>query len=85
MVRCERRNNVMRARRRLNLPKWIIVLDVAGALLLAFGLVLLNARVEFADVSPADRHGLAIGMIVIGLLLMIPLVKFVVQRAMSSR
>jgi len=69
----------------LNLPKWVIVLDVAGAMLLAFGLALLNAGADFVDVDPDDQRGLAIGMIVIGLLLMIPLVKFVVQRAISSR
>lgn len=69
----------------MNLPKWVIVLDVAGAMLLAFGLALLNAGADFVDVDPDDQRGLAIGMIVIGLLLMIPLVKFVVQRAISSR
>jgi len=75
----------MRRKRRLNLPKWVIVLDVAGAMLLAFGLALLNAGADFVDVDPDDQRGLAIGMLVIGLLLMIPLVKFVVQRAISSR
>ncbi len=55
------------------LPKWAIILDVFGALLVAGGIFLL--------VSQDELRGLAIGMLVVGGMLMVPLIAWAVRRA----
>ena len=59
---------------RPRLPVWALILDLVGTLLVALGLYGMFAEgdLPFADV--VDLRGIAVALIVIGVLLMLPLV-----------
>lgn len=66
------------------LPKWAIILDVFGTLLLGGGIFMLVSDGELLGTPTAELRGLATGMIVIGGLLMVPLVVAAVKRVTTS-
>ena len=68
-----------------SLPVWALALDVIGTLLLAAGLVGLFASAPFLSSLPFDLSEMAIVLIILGVLLMVPLIVVVIQRAVSPK
>jgi len=71
----------MMTKRNMKLPVWAVILDVLGALMLAAGIILLNGGAGLIDVGSTEVRGPAFTLIVIGVLLMMPLIVVVIQRA----
>jgi hypothetical protein len=67
-----------------SLPIWAIILDVFGTVLIAGGIFVLVSGGELLGAPAGELRGLAIGMIVVGAMLMVPLVVAVIQRAASQ-
>ena len=55
-------------------PIWAIVLDVFGTLIAAAGIFLVVSEGEMMGMASDDLTGLGIGLIVVGVMLMVPLV-----------
>lgn len=64
-----------------SLPVWTIILDVFGTLLVGGGIFFLVTEGEVLGMPAADLQGAAIGMIVVGVMLMVPLIVTVVRKA----
>lgn len=64
-----------------SLPVWTIILDVFGTLLVGGGIFFLVTEGEVLGMLAADLQGAAIGMIVVGVMLMVPLIVTVVRKA----
>lgn len=64
-----------------SLPVWTIILDVFGTLLVGGGIFFLVTEGEVLGMPAADLQGAAIGMIVVGVMLMVPLIVAVVRKA----
>lgn len=62
------------------LPKWAIILDAVGTLMIGAGIFLLVSAADVMGMPPIELRGLAIGMIVTGVMLMGPLLVAVVNR-----
>ena len=62
------------------LPKWAIVLDVFGTLLIGIGIFCLVSAGDILGIPSIELRGPAIGMIVTGVMLMGPLVVAAVKR-----
>ena len=67
------------------LPMWALILDVIGTLLLAAGLVGLFAAAPFLSSLPFDLSEMAIVLVILGVLLMVPLIVVLIQRAVSPK
>ena len=67
-----------------SLPVWVIILDVFGTLLIGGGIFLLVTDGEVMGMPAADLQGAAIGMLVIGGMMAVPLVVWAVNRARSA-
>lgn len=74
-------------RSRATLPPKLLILDVIGSLMLAVGLVLMIA--DPTDFLPwqADYDGIGMGLVIVGVLFMLPLISHLVgiARAQASR
>ena len=68
-----------------SLPMWALILDVIGTLLLAAGLVGMFMDPQFPSSLPVDLGEMAIVLIILGVLLMVPLIVVVIQRAVSPK
>lgn len=64
-----------------SLPVWTIILDVFGTLLVGGGIFFLVTEGEVLGMPAAELQGAAIGMIVVGVMLMVPLIVTVVRKA----
>ena len=64
---------------------WALILDAIGTLILAAGLVGKFAGAPFLASLPVDLSGLAVFLIIGGVLLMLPLIVVLIQRAVSPR
>ena len=64
---------------------WAIILDVFGTLLVGGGIFLLVTDADLMGTPATDLQGLAIGMIVVGAMLMVPLVVSVIKRVQANR
>jgi len=64
-----------------SLPIWAVILDLFGTLLIAGGIFVVVAEGELLGRPAIELRGLAIGMIVVGIMLIVPLVVAVIQRA----
>ena len=68
-----------------SIPMWALILDVIGTLLLAAGLVGVFAAAPFLSSLPFDLSEMAVVLIILGVLLMVPLIVVVIQRAVSPK
>ena len=75
----------MTGRKSLPWPLWAIAFDLIGTLLAGFGLYLLIGQGQGPESNGADVQGIAIPMIVFGVLLMAPLITIVMRKSLSSR
>ena len=64
---------------------WIIILDVFGTVLIGGGIFLLVSEGEIMGRPAADLKAAAIGMLVVGGMMTVPLVVWAVKRAASAR
>ncbi len=68
------------------LPLWALILDAVGTLIFAAGLVGTFASAPFLSSLPFDLGEIAVILIIAGiLLLMLPLIVVLIQRAVSPR
>ena len=64
---------------------WAVILDVFGSLLAGLGIYLLVAEGEVMGIPAAELRGPGIGMLVVGIMLMVPLVAAITRRIKASR
>ena len=67
------------------MPLWALILDGVGTLVLAAGLVGLFAGAPFLSKLPFDLDEVAIVLIILGVLLMVPLIVVLIQRAVAPK
>lgn len=67
------------------MPLWALILDGVGTLVLAAGLVGLFTGAPFLSKLPFDLDEVAIVLIILGVLLMVPLIVVLIQRAVAPK
>lgn len=67
------------------MPLWALILDGVGTLVFAAGLVGLFAGAPFLASLPVDLGEMAALLIILGILLMVPLIVVVIQRAVANK
>ena len=68
-----------------SIPLWALLLDVIGTLILAAGLVGMFVDAPFLTSLPFNLNNMAVVLIILGVLLMVPLIVVLVQRAVAPR
>ena len=69
----------------IKMPLWALILDGVGTLLLAAGLVGLFGGEPFLSSLPVDLGKMAVVLIILGVLLMVPLIVVLIQRAVAVK
>jgi len=67
------------------MPLWALILDGVGTLFFAAGLVGLFAGAPFLSSLPIDLGKMAVVLIILGVLLMVPLIVVLIQRAVAVK